>query len=456
MSEAELRSHDLQAENAEIVEAFMRSKYSNSELYGWMIGELASLYKKAYELAYRAAVAAERAYQYELQSDETFIGFGYWDQSRSGLLAGEILALDLRRMDAAYLDNNRREYELTKRVSLAQIDAYALAQLRETGSCYVSVPELAFDLDHPGHYLRRIKSVSVALPGVTGPHVNVGCTLTLESSKIRVSPLATPEYLETSGADPRFSYRVGKVEQIVTSSGQDSTGTFSGSMDEPRYLPFEGAGAIGTWRIDMPGQHRQFDYRSLADVVITIQYTAREGGSTLRDAALSTMTTAVQNYENVATETGMALLLRAATDFSAAWHSFLYAETASETRELALDLDASRFPHVGAASSGLKITGVRVILVPTSNHNIPNVELERDGVQVGTGTLTSAPATLGGLPTTRWATADLAPGPWKFKLLDPASIPGALRQSYEIGEETYYRFKDGSIHDMLVIVHFAL
>ncbi|WAS90970.1 neuraminidase-like domain-containing protein [Nannocystis punicea] len=460
VSEKELRAHDQQIENAEVEDAFMRSKYTDSELYGWMIGKLSSLYKQAYELAYRAAVAAEKAYQYELHTDESFIGFGYWDQSRAGLLAGELLALDLRRLDAAYLDNNIREYELTKRISLAQLDPYALVQLRETGSCYMRVPEHLFDFDHPGHYLRRIKMVSVALPGVTGPHVNVGCTLTLESSKIRVSPVIGEDYAEDTGNDGRFKYRVGKVEQIATSSGQDSTGMFESNLNDPRFLPFEGAGVIATWRIDLPQTRRQFDYRTIADVVVTVQYTAREGGGALRTAALANaQIEAANEYANNSDVLGSALLLRASTDFSAAWHAFLYAETATSVREFDMDLVAERFPYLAARWPNLEIKAVRLVLVTDDPQQVDDVTLKRDGVTIGTQHLQTAPV-LGDLPTSSYSTPpDTEPGPWKVTVDASAAnpiFPDKYRQEYTIDGITYSRFKDGVIRDMVVIVHYEL
>src|SRR5262249_56293481 len=61
--------------------------------------------------------------------------------------------------------------------------------LRITGSCTVTVPEWLYDLHSPGHYMRRIKSVSVSVPSVVGPYTSIHCTLSLLSSSVRVSPL---------------------------------------------------------------------------------------------------------------------------------------------------------------------------------------------------------------------------------------------------------------------------
>lgn len=82
----------------------------------------------------------------------------------------------------AYIEQNRREHELTKHISLALVDPFALHRLRTEGKCVVSLPESLFDHDHPGHYMRRIKAVALTLPAVVGPYTSVNCRLTLQSS----------------------------------------------------------------------------------------------------------------------------------------------------------------------------------------------------------------------------------------------------------------------------------
>jgi len=43
-----------------------------------------------------------------------------------------------------------REFELTKSVSLLQLDAGGtLARLRQAGSCFFRIPEALFDIDYP-------------------------------------------------------------------------------------------------------------------------------------------------------------------------------------------------------------------------------------------------------------------------------------------------------------------
>ena len=73
-----------------------------------------------------------------------------------GLDGREMLSAALRQMEKAYLDENAREYQLTKQISLRQHFPAQFLQLRLTGRCEIEIPEWMFDLDFPGHYLRRI------------------------------------------------------------------------------------------------------------------------------------------------------------------------------------------------------------------------------------------------------------------------------------------------------------
>jgi hypothetical protein len=114
----------------------MTNKYTNDQLYSWMVSQISGIYFQSYQMALDLAKRAEKAYQYELGViTSSFISFGYWDSLKKGLLSGEKL-------------QNKREYEITKHVSLAMLDPVALIELRETGKCTVSIPEAVFDLDY--------------------------------------------------------------------------------------------------------------------------------------------------------------------------------------------------------------------------------------------------------------------------------------------------------------------
>ena len=284
----ELAAHDREADNARATEEYLRGKYTNTELYQWMVSRASSVYFGAYQLAFDVAKKAERCFAHELGSEATFLQPGYWDSLRKGLTVADALRHDLKRMEVAYLDRHSRERELTRHVSLAQLDPAALIELRATGSCVVNVPEALFDLDHPGHYFRRLRTVSLSIPCVAGPYTPVTAKLSLIGNRYRTATAARQgatsakdKYAEVPG-DERFAYNVGGIESISTSSGLSDSGMFELNFADDRYLPFEGKGAIGTWRLELPTAVRQFDYDSISDVILHLRYTARDGGSTLR------------------------------------------------------------------------------------------------------------------------------------------------------------------------------
>ncbi len=279
IAEYELRNHEKQMEHAQLMKETMESKFSNEDLYQWMSDELNKSYNLLYDIAYNAAKKAERAFQFELGSKSSFVTPEIWDSTRKGLLAGQRLMIQLRQMDAAYIENNKREMEITKSVSLRLLQPERLLELQETGTCSFELPEILFDFDFPGHYFRRIKSVRITIPCITGPYTNVSARLKLTGSKIRTSTeLKNGKYVIT-GDDDRFLNNPVNPMTIATSSAQMDSGMFELNFRDERYLPFEGAGAQSSWELELPGDYRQFDYRSISDVILHISYTAREASS---------------------------------------------------------------------------------------------------------------------------------------------------------------------------------
>lgn len=326
IAEKELVSHELQVENAKEVDAYLRDgKFTNKNLYGFMVGKLSGVYFQGYQLAYDVAKRAERTFRYELGlEDSSYVQFGYWDSLKKGLLCGERLHHDLKRMDVAYLDQNGREYEITKHVSLQMLDPIALLRLKETGNCFVTLPEALFDLDYPGHYMRRFKSVSISIPCVTGPYAGVNCTLTQLQSSIRhANTLAAGKYARKGDDDRRFSDSFGLIQSIVTSGGQNDSGLFEPNLRDERYLPYEGQGTISSWRIQLPTQFKTFDYDTISDVVLHLRYTAREGGELLKQQATTELAAAVERFAKSDGAQGLGRAFSLRHEFPAEWHRFL-------------------------------------------------------------------------------------------------------------------------------------
>ena len=352
----ELENHDQQIEHASAVEELLRSKYTNQELYGWMQSQISAVFFQTYKLAYDVAKRAERAYRFERGlTSSNYVQFGYWDGMRRGLLAGERLFLDLKRMEIAYTDGHRREYEISKQISLLMHNPQELIRLRETGTCEFDLPEQLLDDDYPGHYMRRIKNVALTVPCVVGPYVGINCTLIMLSNRVRVDGSAQmPYYID--GEDSRFVTNFAAVQSTATSHGRNDAGTFEVNFRDERYLPFEGAGAETRWRIDMPRECNAFDFATISDVIVTLNYTARDGGKLLwqkaRDAVI------------VPERDGLQRLFSLKHEFPNEWYHFLH--PTDGTSAVTLDLGTERFPFRFRGRS-IDITEVELFVKPRTD-----------------------------------------------------------------------------------------
>jgi hypothetical protein len=208
-----------------------------------------------------------------------------------------------------------------------------------------------FDLDYPGHYMRRIKNVTMTIPCVVGPYTGVHCRLTLLSSKTRVDPrlidpphaCCEPEPCENGyPAQPENSRMVSMyaaTEAIATSQGQNDSGMFELNFRDERYLPFEFSGAVSRWRIELPLENNHFDMETLSDVILHLNFTAREGGDVLRKAANEC---AQQNLPGA----GMRFF-DVRRDMPEAWQLLTNpASTDAVTKQLGVRLSRNMFPYL--------------------------------------------------------------------------------------------------------------
>jgi hypothetical protein len=342
-------------------------------LYEWLITQISQVYFQSYKLAYDLAKKAERCFRHELSLDDSsYIKFGYWDSLKKGLLTGEKLELDLQRMGAAYLDQNKREYELTKHISLAQLNPEALLVLKKTGKCFISLPEAIFDLDYAGHYMRRIKTVSVSIPCVAGPYTTVSCSLRLIKSSVRKkNTLLSGKYERDpdESTENRFRDQYGVIQSIATSHAQNDSGLFELNFKDDRYLPFEGAGAISEWQIELPGDFRQFDFNSISDVIIHMKYTAREAGKALGGKAMEEMT---DKLNNLFDDKGLFRLFSLKQDFSNAFHLLIKGPNNPQATQF--EMTSQYFPYMFAGKTP-EITEVRLFLAPKEGKTITTAGL---------------------------------------------------------------------------------
>lgn len=353
--------------NQQEIAAFMREKFTRADLYRWMSGRMADLYFQAYGMAYELARAAERAYQFERCSSESFIRPVYWDSRRNGLLAGQMLQLDLDRLGKAQATGDARRLEITRRTSLLELDPIALLTLRTTGSCQFTLGEEFFDHDFPGHYRRQLRAVSLEFVDAEGRPltVNAGLTQTASKTVLAPDPKAVQYLLDPKGNPPagvRADWRAGqRIALSHVPEGWENNGLFEMRYDDERYLPFEGTGAVSSWLLELPGLRASDHPEELYDVVVTVRYTAEHGG----EVFAGTVKGLLKPYP-------AARFFDVAADFPREWAGFREELKLPITPEMLPDLHGSQitgiFPVYDGggrfALNGSALPGGRLVVTP--------------------------------------------------------------------------------------------
>lgn len=288
IAEKELVLLKTEIQQGQKVAEFYKKKFSNEQLYQWYIGQVSALYFQAYSLSHEVAMQAENAWKFEhigqMSSNDPlqFIQSGYWNSLYEGLLAGEGLLLDVHRMEKAFMDEDVRPLEIEKTFSLKELPNVEFSNLQTKGQCLFSFTQTDFDDDFPDHYCRKIKSISVSIPMVVGPYQTIPATLVQQSSRININTAGKDIYVKNKvtkkgiSQDQRIDLRPN--QQLALSRGVNDNGMFTLNFDDPRYLPFEGTGAISNWNLLI--NNKNIDISTLTDVIIQVKYTALPGDST--------------------------------------------------------------------------------------------------------------------------------------------------------------------------------
>ncbi|KAG4263106.1 hypothetical protein FPRO03_10469 [Fusarium proliferatum] len=366
LNEKETCIQQAEIDNAIEMEQWYQSKYTNEKLYGWMENTIRNVHYDLYQLASDLARRAQNAFRFEKGSSVQ--GFlrpgGYWDSSHDGLLAGQQLQADLRRMEAAYLERSSYDYEIVKNISLRQLNPEALLNLRANGTVTFDIPEVLYDFDFPGHYMRRIKSVSLSVPCVVGPYTGLNATLRLLQHRYRVSSVAASgeEYTEDSMGSGHFRTDIVPITSVAISSGIQDSGVFELNFKDDRFQPFEGAGAIGSWSLELPTVVRSFDYSTISDVILHVRYTSVDGGPLLRNAANQAVKAFRSQVEGLGSEgPGLFAMFDIKNDFSNAWYAFRSGLASKSVAELDLSSIKGRFPY-WALGKTMVITGLSLVV----------------------------------------------------------------------------------------------
>ncbi len=241
-------------------------------------------------------------------------------------------------------------------------------KLRETGRCFINLPEEIFDLDYPGHYFRRIKSVSITLPCVVGPYTTISCTLRLLKNSIRINTANGDNgYAHNTDGDSlptddvRFVENNIPVKAIAASNAQNDSGVFELNFRDERYLPFEGAGAISQWSLELFYDNspdfgkalRQLDYNTITDAILHIKYMAREDAGPFKTGAVAHL----REYFGQDGATPSLRMFNLREEFPSQWHRFLHPTKPTDGNVFEFEMIPSLFP-IRDAEKKLKVNTI--------------------------------------------------------------------------------------------------
>lgn len=260
--------------------SMMQRKFSNEKLFGWMRGRLSALYFQFYDQVVSRCLRAEAAFKWETGQKSRFIKPGAWQSTWAGLLCGEGLSLSLTEMETAYQNWEGRALEVERTVSLNKhieklqetirgfvrgkpiADSKDITLSSKTLSVSVALSKLELQSDYPEDLklgkVRRIKQISVTLPGLVGPYQDIQAVLSYGGS----------------------TQLPAGCTAIAISRGMNDSGQFQLDFNDGKYLPFEGIniGDTGNLTLRFPNattkQKTLLD--SLSDIIFHVRYTIRD------------------------------------------------------------------------------------------------------------------------------------------------------------------------------------
>jgi len=263
---------------------------------------------------------------------------------------------------------------------------------------------------------------------------------------------------KTDEEDDRFVANFAAKESIATSHAQNDSGLFELNFRDERYLPFEGAGAISRWRIELPRDTNAFDLNTLTDVVMHLKYTARDGGEILKNAARQSLNKIIKAAET-------SPLIRSFSsrhEFPDNWYRFLNpASQNATTQEITLDLSAERFPYL-VRGRDLSISKLELFFV---FKDLSDTAVYRSGQPLA---VSITPSGRSAIPTTLVSDTGLFAGtphqqlevdlsaPLSLTLQaredDVKKIAAALSESVA----NHVRLNAARIDDLILVVHYSL
>jgi Tc toxin complex TcA C-terminal TcB-binding domain/Putative peptidoglycan binding domain len=268
----------LKVEQAATVLDFLTTKRAlTPDVYEWMAGVLQDVYRFFLQEATSIALLAERQLAFERQEvPPAFIQSDYWQPPADaaalaraqgdlkGLTGAERLLRDVSALDEYAFRTDQRKLQLQKTISAWQTDPFSFVRFRRTGVLRLATPAGLFDRERPGEYLRLVKRVRVSVIALIPPGQGIQGTLeTTGTSRVVI------------GGDTFRTVSVQRgPEAVGLTKAIDTTGLFELDAQSELLAPFEGIGVDTTWQLTLPKAANPFDYDSIVDVLLTLEYTA--------------------------------------------------------------------------------------------------------------------------------------------------------------------------------------
>jgi hypothetical protein len=270
----------MQTEHAQDVVDFLATKFTNVDLYDFMADQLQRVYNYFLQQATAMAQMAYDQLAFERQQEPPpFIRSDYWEApsenalgpsedgaapDRRGLTGSARLLHDIVQLDEYAFETDRRKHQLVSSLSLARLMPTEFMRFKETGELRFTITPEMFDRQFPGHYLRLIKRVRVSVVALIPPSTGIRATLA------RTGPSFT-----VVGGQTFQRVRIAPTgAELALSSPYDDTGVFQLDVQPEMRGMFESEGLEGGWVLRMPRPANPFDFDTIADVIVTFEYTA--------------------------------------------------------------------------------------------------------------------------------------------------------------------------------------
>lgn len=233
---------------------------------------------------------------------------------------------------------------------------------------------------------------------------------------------------------------------------------FEFNFRDERYLPFEGAGAVGRWRLELPSEYPQFDYNTIADVVLHVRYTAREGGGQFKAAVQQGIDNNVNALVTAVNQQGLFHFISMKHEFGTAFHQFLNPVGAAD-HQTTITLSKQHFPYLFQGKD-IAIQNLIVFLklqdASLHSDNDPlQLTISRDG-STELQSLATAGSELGDLAHgtyTQLSGSITGDENWEFSI---TQLPAALRQTVNIDGTSVERIKSAVVKDLGILVQYEV